>query len=44
LFTGEHSKANLRLYRRLGYQPTGRMPAGSYDLVQLAKPRSVRMP
>lgn len=40
LFTGEHSHANLRLYRRLGYVDTGRQaaPAG-YDVVHLAKPR-----
>lgn len=40
LFTGEHSQANLRLYRRLGYQETNRAPAGSYDLVHLAKTRA----
>jgi ribosomal protein S18 acetylase RimI-like enzyme len=40
LFTGEHSLANLRLYTRLGYQETERTPAGSYQLVHLAKPRS----
>jgi ribosomal protein S18 acetylase RimI-like enzyme len=39
LFTGERSEANLRLYQRLGYQPTGRTPAGSYYLVHLAKSR-----
>jgi ribosomal protein S18 acetylase RimI-like enzyme len=40
LFTGEHSAANLRLYLRLGFQVTGRTPAGRYDLVHLAKARS----
>lgn len=40
LFTGEHSDANLRLYQRLGYRETGRSPAGSYDLVHLAKARA----
>ena len=40
LFTGEHSEANLRLYVRLGFQVTGRTPAGRYDLVHLAKARS----
>jgi ribosomal protein S18 acetylase RimI-like enzyme len=40
LFTGAHSAANLRLYRRLGFQVTGRTPAGRYDLVHLAKARS----
>jgi hypothetical protein len=40
LFTGEHSHANLRLYRRLGYRETGRQPTpGGYDLVHLSKPR-----
>lgn len=37
LFTGEHSTANLRLYRRLGYRETVRSPAGHYDLVHLRK-------
>lgn len=37
LFTGEHSAANLRLYRRLGYRETGRTPAAGYELVHLAK-------
>lgn len=37
LFTGEFSLANLRLYRRHGYQETGRSPAGSYHVVHLAK-------
>jgi ribosomal protein S18 acetylase RimI-like enzyme len=40
LFTGEHSHANLRLYQRLGYRETGRAPAGSYNLVHLAKHRA----
>ena len=40
LQTCEHSTANLRLYLRLGFQVTGRTPAGRYDLVHLAKPRS----
>lgn len=39
LFTGEHSAANLRLYKRLGYRETGRSPAGAYELVHLAKAR-----
>jgi ribosomal protein S18 acetylase RimI-like enzyme len=39
LFTGEHSDANLRLYQRLGYRETERTPAGSYNLVHLAKAR-----
>jgi ribosomal protein S18 acetylase RimI-like enzyme len=40
LFTGEHSTANLRLYRRMGYQETGRTPVPYlpvYDLIRLAK-------
>jgi ribosomal protein S18 acetylase RimI-like enzyme len=40
LFTGENSHANLRLYQRLGYRETGRTPAGSYNLVHLAKTRA----
>ncbi len=39
LFTGEHSHANLRLYRRLGYDDAYRSPAGSYELIHLHKPR-----
>ena len=38
LFTGEHSSANLRLYRRSGYIETGRTPAGDYELVHFTKP------
>jgi GNAT superfamily N-acetyltransferase len=37
LFTGEHSVANIRLYRRAGYLETHRAPIGRYDLVHLAK-------
>jgi ribosomal protein S18 acetylase RimI-like enzyme len=37
LFTGEHSEANLRLYRRLGYRETHRTAAGGYQLVHLTK-------
>ncbi len=37
LFTGEHSVANLRLYRRAGYTETHRTPLGRYELVHLAK-------
>ena len=37
LFTGEHSVANLRLYRRAGYTETHRTPLARYDLVHLAK-------
>jgi ribosomal protein S18 acetylase RimI-like enzyme len=40
LFTGERSEANLRLYQRLGYYETGRAPAGTYNLVHLAKART----
>jgi hypothetical protein len=40
LFTGEHSHANLRLYRRLGYRDTHRTRAGRYDLVHLRKERA----
>ncbi|WP_103063325.1 GNAT family N-acetyltransferase [Actinomyces qiguomingii] len=38
LFTGEHSAANIRLYRRLGYCETGRTPAGAYQLRHFVKP------
>ena len=37
LFTGEHSVANIRLYRRAGYTETHRTPLERYDLVHLAK-------
>lgn len=37
LFTGEHSRANLRLYARHGYTETHRTPAGDYALVHLVK-------
>jgi ribosomal protein S18 acetylase RimI-like enzyme len=40
LFTGEYSHANLRLYGRFGYRETKRVPAGSYQLVYLAKDRA----
>ena len=41
LFTGEHSLANHRLYRRCGYAETHRTatPAG-YSLVHMSKPRA----
>lgn len=38
LFTGEHSEANLRLYRRLGYADMRRSSVGSYSLVHMRKP------
>lgn len=38
LFTGEHSEANLRLYRRHGYRETGRTPTpAGYALIHLTK-------
>ncbi|MBV9845698.1 MAG: GNAT family N-acetyltransferase [Kutzneria sp.] len=37
LFTGEHSSANLRLYRRLGYVEFHRSPHGAYELVHMRK-------
>jgi GNAT superfamily N-acetyltransferase len=41
LFTGEHSSANLRLYRRLGYVETHRTPAAAgYALVHMSKLRA----
>jgi ribosomal protein S18 acetylase RimI-like enzyme len=42
LFTGEHSDANLRLYRRHGYRDTHTTRAGGYRLVHLAKGRPDR--
>jgi ribosomal protein S18 acetylase RimI-like enzyme len=39
LFTGEHSIANQRLYRRLGYEITGQTPAGDYHIVHMSKHR-----
>ncbi|MEZ5209880.1 GNAT family N-acetyltransferase [Gordonia sp. PP30] len=39
LFTGEHSLANLRLYRRMGYADVRRVNTGAYDLVFLARTR-----
>jgi RimJ/RimL family protein N-acetyltransferase len=40
LFTGGRSHANQRLYKRLGYDETGRTSAGSYDLVHFVKIRN----
>lgn len=37
LFTGEHSEANLRLYRRLGYAEVRRSSVGAYSLVHMRK-------
>lgn len=42
LFTGEHSDGNLRLYRRHGYRQTHAVPAGGYQVIHLAKPRTKR--
>ena len=39
LFTGEHSTANQRLYRRLGYEVTGQTPTADYHIVHMAKHR-----
>lgn len=40
LFTGERSEANLRLYRRLGWVETARLPTpAGYALVHMHKPR-----
>lgn len=38
LFTGEHSEGNLRLYRRLGFEETHRVPYVGHDLVYLKRP------
>jgi ribosomal protein S18 acetylase RimI-like enzyme len=42
LFTGQHSQANLQLYRRHGYRQTHTTRAGAYLLVHLAKARPHR--
>ena len=42
LFTGQHSDANLRLYRRHGYRQTHTTEAGGYLLVHLVKRRPHR--
>jgi ribosomal protein S18 acetylase RimI-like enzyme len=42
LVTGEHSHANLRLYRRHGYQQTHSTPARGYQVIHLAKARRRR--
>ncbi len=40
LFTGEHSRDNLRLYHRLGFIETARQPTpAGYDLIHLRKLR-----
>lgn len=44
LFTGEHSSANLRLYRRLGYRDTHRTRAGNYEVLHLSKQRPAIAP
>lgn len=38
LFTGEHSRGNLRLYERHGYTETHRTPAGTHRVVHMRKP------
>lgn len=38
LFTGEHSAANIRLYKRLGYRENGSTLAGTYRLLHFVKP------
>lgn len=40
LFTGQYSHANLRLYRRHGYQQTHTTSASGYQLIHLAKTRN----
>ncbi|WP_198037115.1 N-acetyltransferase [Nocardia sp. BMG51109] len=37
LFTGEHSRSNIRLCERFGYREIERTPAGAHQLVHLAK-------
>jgi len=38
LFTGDRSEANLRLYRRHGFEETHREPAPGHELVYLKRP------
>lgn len=38
LFTGDRSEANLRLYRRHGFQETHRVPVPGHELVYLTRP------
>ena len=37
LYTNEHMIENIALYRRLGYEETGREPVGGTELVHMAK-------
>ena len=41
LFTGEFSVRNIELYRRLGFAETHRSSVGAYELVHMAKSRSL---
>ena len=38
LFTGDRSEANLRLYRRHGFEETHRVPVPGHTLVYLTRP------
>jgi hypothetical protein len=38
LFTGDRSEANLRLYRRHGFEETHRRPVPGHELVYLTRP------
>ncbi|MDA0160172.1 GNAT family N-acetyltransferase [Solirubrobacter ginsenosidimutans] len=38
LFTGDRSEANLRLYRRHGFEETRREPVPGHELVYLTRP------
>jgi GNAT superfamily N-acetyltransferase len=38
LFTGDRSEANLRLYRRHGFEETHRVPVPGHELVYLKRP------
>ena len=40
LFTGDRSEANLRLYRRHGFEETHREPAPGHDLIFLKRPEA----
>jgi ribosomal protein S18 acetylase RimI-like enzyme len=38
LFTGDRSEANLRLYRRYGFEETRREPVSGHELIYLTRP------
>ena len=40
LFTGDRSEANLRLYRRHGFEETHREPVPGHELIYLRRPEA----